>query len=139
MLICLQKSNRLWSAFSSHAARSELTNALRCICSYLCFGRRQFHPSYVLLIKFNFLLTACIVFYIPQFFQTVRGFSAINAGLMLLPLLVVQVVVSFFSGLLVQKSGHTKPSIICGEYSVVWYLLRLNRPGRLRIMEYRKW
>lgn len=56
------------------------------------------------------------LFYIPQYFQVVRGFTAINAGLMLLPLLVVQVIVSWLSGILVQKTGHSRPSIICGYF-----------------------
>lgn len=41
-----------------------------------------------------------------QFFQVVRGYSAIDAGLMLIPLVVVQVCISFLSGLTVSKTGH---------------------------------
>lgn len=54
------------------------------------------------------------LFYLPQFFQVVRGYTALRSGILLLPLLVIQVLVSLSAGLLTSKTGHYKPQIVSG-------------------------
>ncbi|KAJ4389868.1 hypothetical protein N0V93_007340 [Gnomoniopsis smithogilvyi] len=46
------------------------------------------------------------LYYLPQFYQVVRGDSPIRSGIMLLPLIVVQTVTSFSSGFLTSKTGN---------------------------------
>lgn len=45
------------------------------------------------------------LYYLPTFFQVVRGASAIRSGVLLLPLVIVQTVCAFIAGLLVSKTG----------------------------------
>jgi cyanate permease len=45
------------------------------------------------------------LYYLPQYFQVVWGASAIRSGVLLLPLILVQTVTSFTSGMIVSKTG----------------------------------
>ncbi|KAJ5645978.1 hypothetical protein N7490_002350 [Penicillium lividum] len=46
------------------------------------------------------------LYYLPQFFQVVYSASPIKSGVLLLPLVVIQCVVSFTSGFLISKTGN---------------------------------
>ena len=48
---------------------------------------------------------------LPQYFQVVWGASAIRSGVLLLPLILVQTVTSFTSGMIVSKTGDYRVSI----------------------------
>jgi cyanate permease len=45
------------------------------------------------------------LYYLPTFFQVVRGASAIRSGVLLLPLVIVQTLCAFLAGILVSKTG----------------------------------
>ncbi len=51
---------------------------------------------------------------LPQFFQVVKGVSAIRSGVLLLPLILVQTVTSFTSGLIVSKTGDYRVNLYVG-------------------------
>lgn len=54
------------------------------------------------------LFLACFyatLYYLPTYFQIVRGTSAIRSGVLLLPLVTVQTIVSFGAGMLQSKTG----------------------------------
>lgn len=46
------------------------------------------------------------LYYLPQYFQIVRGASAIRSGVLILPLVLVQTTAAFFSGFLVSRTGE---------------------------------
>ncbi|KZO95510.1 MFS general substrate transporter [Calocera viscosa TUFC12733] len=54
------------------------------------------------------------LYYLPQYFQVVKGFSSLQSGIQLLPLIVVQTVFSFSSGLIVSLSGKYRANIYVG-------------------------
>ncbi|KAH8084733.1 efflux pump antibiotic resistance protein [Filobasidium floriforme] len=54
------------------------------------------------------------LFYLPQYFQVVRGESAIRSGVLLLPLIVVQTITSFTSGVIVSKTGDYRINLYLG-------------------------
>ncbi|OJJ45121.1 hypothetical protein ASPZODRAFT_18031 [Penicilliopsis zonata CBS 506.65] len=56
----------------------------------------------------------CNLYYLPQFYQVVRSASPIRSGVMLLPLVVTQCVVSFTAGFLVSKTGNYQVNIWAG-------------------------
>ncbi len=47
----------------------------------------------------------CCLYFLPTFYQVVKGTSAIRSGVLILPLITVQTVCSFGSGMLVSKTG----------------------------------
>ncbi|CAK7223865.1 hypothetical protein SEUCBS140593_005377 [Sporothrix eucalyptigena] len=56
----------------------------------------------------------CNLFYLPQFYQVVRGVSPIRSGVLLLPLVLVQTVTSFTAGALVSKTGNYQLNLWVG-------------------------
>ncbi|KZT58921.1 MFS general substrate transporter [Calocera cornea HHB12733] len=54
------------------------------------------------------------LYYLPQYFQVVKGFSSLQSGTQLLPLIVVQTVFSFSSGLIVSLTGRYRANIYLG-------------------------
>ncbi|KAI5803074.1 MFS general substrate transporter [Geopyxis carbonaria] len=58
------------------------------------------------------------IYYIPTFYQLAYGYSAVKAGSLLLPLVLVQTFSSTFSGLIVTWRGRYRESIILGW--VIW-------------------
>ncbi|ODO07242.1 tetracycline efflux protein [Cryptococcus wingfieldii CBS 7118] len=54
------------------------------------------------------------LYYLPQYFQVVRGDSAIRSGVLTLPLMLVQTVSSFASGILVSKTGDYWWNLVTG-------------------------
>ncbi|TRM60419.1 major facilitator superfamily [Schizophyllum amplum] len=54
------------------------------------------------------------VFYLPQFYQTAHRYSPLQAGLMLIPLLVSQMAASWVAGMAVSKTGRYRGIIYTG-------------------------
>jgi len=54
------------------------------------------------------------LYYLPTYFQVVRGESPIRSGVLLLPLVTVQTASSFTSGLLVSKTGDYYYNLVIG-------------------------
>ncbi|KAI1341801.1 hypothetical protein F5Y15DRAFT_375331 [Xylariaceae sp. FL0016] len=54
------------------------------------------------------------IYYIPTFYQLVYGYSALRAGLMLLPIMLVQTAFSTLSGLVVHWVGRYRECILFG-------------------------
>ncbi len=54
------------------------------------------------------------LYYLPTYFQVVLGVSAIRSGVLLLPLVIVQTVFAFTSGILVSKTGDYKTNLYIG-------------------------
>ncbi|GAA5826068.1 hypothetical protein JCM3770_005229 [Rhodotorula araucariae] len=54
------------------------------------------------------------VYYLPQYFQVVRGDSPIRSGILIIPQLVTTTVFVFISGQIVSRTGEYKPSICVG-------------------------
>ncbi|KAK4689712.1 MFS transporter, DHA2 family, glioxin efflux transporter, partial [Tremellales sp. Uapishka_1] len=55
-----------------------------------------------------------VLYYLPTYFQIVKGASAIHSGVLILPLVVIQTVTAFTSGMLVSKTGDYRWNIIIG-------------------------
>lgn len=53
-----------------------------------------------------------MVYYLPIYFQAIKGVSAIKSGIMILPTILAVVVGSISSGILVSKIGYTNPFFI---------------------------
>ncbi|KAF9445948.1 MFS general substrate transporter [Macrolepiota fuliginosa MF-IS2] len=68
----------------------------------------------------NGLITFSAMFYLPQFFQAVLNYTAIHAGLFLIPLLAGQVVVSWIAGLTVSRTGRYRTIVHSGF--AIWSL-----------------
>lgn len=56
----------------------------------------------------------CTLYYLPQYFQQVRGASAIRSGVLILPLTCVQTVCVFIAGFLTSKTGDYWWSLTIG-------------------------
>jgi len=54
------------------------------------------------------------LYYLPQYFQVVLGYSPIRAGIFLIPFLVTQLLASWISGMIVSKTGHYRTIIYLG-------------------------
>lgn len=54
------------------------------------------------------------IYYIPAFFQLAQGYTAIQAGALLLPITLTQTVCSTLSGLIIHWTGRYRESIIAG-------------------------
>ncbi|UOH80176.1 hypothetical protein LQV05_002825 [Cryptococcus neoformans] len=54
------------------------------------------------------------LYYLPQYFQIVRGASAIRSGVLTLPLMLVQTVTSFTSGIIQSKTGDYWWNLVVG-------------------------
>ncbi|KAI0597989.1 putative MFS aflatoxin efflux pump [Biscogniauxia sp. FL1348] len=55
-----------------------------------------------------------LVYYLPIWFQAIRGVSTVDSGLYLLPLTLAMVIASISNGILVSKVGYYTPSSILG-------------------------
>ncbi|KAH8599546.1 major facilitator superfamily protein [Bisporella sp. PMI_857] len=53
-----------------------------------------------------------MTFYLPLWFQAIKGVSAVRSGIYTLPFVLSLVVASIFSGILTQKSGYYVPQLI---------------------------
>ncbi|KAL4778866.1 putative MFS transporter [Aspergillus varians] len=56
----------------------------------------------------------CVNYYLPIYFQVVKGDSALMSGVHLLPTIISQLVFAVVSGSLVQRFGYYLPSIVTG-------------------------
>ncbi|CAG8366582.1 unnamed protein product [Penicillium salamii] len=66
---------------------------------------------------FSFCLGAaflCSVYFLPIWFQAVKGASAVNSGIMNLPMLIAVVILSVFAGIVVTVVGYYAPFMILG-------------------------
>ena len=66
---------------------------------------------------FSFCLGAaflCSIYYLPIWFQAVKGASAVNSGIMNLPMLISVVVMSVISGVTVTVIGYYTPFMLLG-------------------------
>jgi MFS family permease len=63
---------------------------------------------------FSGMIFYATLYYLPTYFQIVRGASPIRSGVLLLPLVIVQTVTSFTSGLLVSKTGDYWWNLVLG-------------------------
>ncbi|KAG9080606.1 hypothetical protein FRC06_006361, partial [Ceratobasidium sp. 370] len=62
----------------------------------------------------NGFLTVVQVFYLPTFYQTVYGYSAVKSGAMILPIVLVQTAVSTLSGIIITLTGRYRELILSG-------------------------
>ncbi|KAJ6557902.1 major facilitator superfamily domain-containing protein [Mycena capillaripes] len=71
------------------------------------------------------------LYYLPQFFQVALGYNPLHAGLFLIPLLVLQIVASWISGMLVSRTGHYRTIIHLGfaVWSIACGCISTVRPG----------
>ena len=70
---------------------------------------------------FSFCLGAaflCSVYFLPIWFQAVKGASAVNSGIMNLPMLISVVVLSVLSGIIVTVVGYYAPFMILGTIMI---------------------
>ncbi|KAJ5907415.1 hypothetical protein N7495_000097 [Penicillium taxi] len=58
------------------------------------------------------------LYYLPQFFQVILSASPIKSGVLLLPLIVIQSIVSFTSGFIVSKTGNYTINLRVGF--IIW-------------------
>jgi MFS family permease len=63
---------------------------------------------------FSGMIFYSTLYYLPTYFQIVRGASPIRSGVLILPLVCVQTVTSFSSGLLVSKTGDYWWNLVFG-------------------------
>ena len=76
---------------------------------------RSGHVAAGMLITFlSGMMSFATLYYLPTYFQVVRGDSPLHSGLLLLPLVVIQVVSSFTSGLLVSRFGDYYWNLVGG-------------------------
>lgn len=58
--------------------------------------------------------TMITVYFLPIWFQAIKGASAVDSGIHLLPMLLPMIFASIFTGVLVSKIGYYTPFMICG-------------------------
>ncbi|KAI1076235.1 MFS general substrate transporter [Whalleya microplaca] len=63
--------------------------------------------------------TITALYWLPVWFQAIRGANAFHSGVMILPLILSQLVSSVISGAVVQKTGYYLPEVILGN----WYII----------------
>lgn len=56
-----------------------------------------------------------MVYYLPIWFQAIKGDSAINSGISTLPMLLALVITSVGNGIMISKLGYYTPSLIAGS------------------------
>lgn len=64
---------------------------------------------------FNGASMQTLLFYLPTWFQAIKGSSAIRSGIMTLPLVIGIVVASLFAGILTKKIGYFTPWMLLGS------------------------
>ncbi|KAK7036119.1 MFS drug transporter [Favolaschia claudopus] len=71
------------------------------------------------------------LYYLPQFFQVALGYDPLHAGLFLIPVLVLQIVASWISGILVSRTGRYRTIINVGfsVWSIACGCISTVRPG----------
>ncbi|KAL1922871.1 uncharacterized protein VTP21DRAFT_9247 [Calcarisporiella thermophila] len=77
------------------------------------FKRRNFAISSILTILMGMSLYG-LIFFIPMFFQAARGEPATNAGLQLIPLMVLLAIFATITGNFVSRTGNYRAPIIIG-------------------------
>jgi len=70
-----------------------------------------------------------VISFLPLYMQVVRGISATNSGLSVLPLLGGLMATSILSGFLASKTGRYKPFILAGYVVVLIGIVLLSRIG----------
>ncbi|CAK7232653.1 hypothetical protein SCUCBS95973_008331 [Sporothrix curviconia] len=76
---------------------------------------KNFHISTCIFCSFlTGFMTFVNLYYLPQFYQVVRGDSALKAGILILPLILSQIATSFSSGFLVSKYSCYRINLIAG-------------------------
>jgi EmrB/QacA subfamily drug resistance transporter len=101
--------------------------ALVLIVSWVLSGRRAVNPVIPQSLFRDSIFSICCVIsfvigvamfsalsFLPTFLQIVQGASAINSGLLLVPLMAGTVATSIISGRLISRTGHYKPYPIAG-------------------------
>ncbi|KAM3075467.1 hypothetical protein ACMFMG_007614 [Clarireedia jacksonii] len=61
---------------------------------------------------FNFAAMMVLLYYLPIWFQAVKGVSAVKSGIMLLPLIISSVIAILTSGIFISKIGYYNPPLI---------------------------
>ncbi|CZR54630.1 related to transporter (major facilitator superfamily) [Phialocephala subalpina] len=56
--------------------------------------------------------TYILAYYLPLWFQAVKGVSAVQSGVRILPTVVTMIIGAFAGGLITKKSGHYVPAVI---------------------------
>ncbi|KAI1334615.1 MFS general substrate transporter [Xylariaceae sp. FL0016] len=59
--------------------------------------------------------TITALYWLPIWFQAIKGASPLRSGVMILPLILSQLVGSVVCGALVQKTGYYLPEVVCGN------------------------
>ncbi|KAL7424758.1 hypothetical protein Q5752_000442 [Cryptotrichosporon argae] len=114
-------------AWSSAGVLAPLLVGLAALAAFVVVEHRARLPLIPLHIFRNTHITANFVttffsgwafyaslYYLPNYFQIVRGASPISSGVYLLPLIVVQTVTAFTSGILVSKTGDYWWNLVFG-------------------------
>ncbi|KAI5287700.1 hypothetical protein KEM54_005809 [Ascosphaera aggregata] len=89
-------------------------------------GRIIFDKAFIAFYATNFFSSAswmATIFYIPLFFQASKGFSARDAGIMLLPATMTSVWGSLGSGFIMRRTGHYYSLTLWGCWMAVLGLL----------------
>ncbi|KAF7308584.1 MFS drug transporter [Mycena chlorophos] len=71
------------------------------------------------------------LYYLPQFFQVALGYDPLQAGVFLIPLLVIQIAASWSAGMMVSRTGRYRAIINVGFgiWAIACGLLSTVRPG----------
>ena len=84
----------------------------------VCIGSQMMifgeNPPPLPLLKFRMNTDRFIVYFLPIWFQAIKGASAVDSGIRLLPLTLSMVVASMANGIFVNKIGYYTPSMIVG-------------------------
>ncbi|KAI0839334.1 MFS general substrate transporter [Hypoxylon sp. FL0890] len=56
-----------------------------------------------------------VLYWLPVWFQAIRGADALQSGILILPLIIAQLVASVICGALVQKTGYYLPEVMVGN------------------------
>lgn len=79
---------------------------------------RLFRSKNVLILSVTTIATGlvywCNLFFLPEYYIYSRGVDPIQAGIMLLPLIVTQVISSTGAGQVLMRTGRSKPTIMLG-------------------------
>ncbi|KAK6007776.1 hypothetical protein QM012_004590 [Aureobasidium pullulans] len=82
--------------------------------------RRRIFWSSCLTVFFTFASMLIVNFFLPEYFQAVRGASPTMSGVDLLPSIISQMIFAIVSGILVRKVGYFLPfSIACGILTAI--------------------
>ncbi|KAH8673390.1 major facilitator superfamily domain-containing protein [Xylariales sp. PMI_506] len=107
-------------AWASAAVLAPLVIGIALIGLFLFieFKLHMFKNTHISTCIFTSFLTGFMTFvnlyYLPQFYQVARGDSALESGILILPLILTQIVTSFTSGFLVSKWACYRINLVVG-------------------------